>query len=216
MEPICQNTQNTVRFPSQLPVYTDFTASILTLTVLQSVESDPTMAGDFTMAGFAMIRAHHTGGLGDISVNSYRVKSRQTQPLAGGLALCDKLSPFCVLAPPHRTNLLALKGYYYIDENQVFWKNSNFAPMATVQETPSSPPINSVDGIASTRNFATIAREEISMFEVGSMVSTIPNSFASARDTSTVSQEQISATGLINMASSTADCFASVSRIPSA
>jgi hypothetical protein len=54
------------------------------------------------------------------------------------------------------------------------------------------------------------------MFEIGSMVSTIPNSFASARDTSTVSQEQISATDLINMASTTADCFASVSRIPSA
>jgi hypothetical protein len=176
------------------------------------------------MAGSAMIRVHHTGGLGDTSIKSYRVKSRQTQPLAGDLALCDKLSPFRVLASPHRTNLLALKGYY-IDENQVIRKNSNFAPMATVQEAPSSPPIeaprtpapiNSVDGIASTCNTPTIAREEISMFEVGSMASTTPNSFASARDTSTVSQEQISATDLINMASTTADCSASVSRIPSA
>jgi hypothetical protein len=182
------------------------------------------MAGDFTMAGFTMMRVHHTGGLGDISVNSSRVKSYQTQPLAGSLALCDKLSPFRVLASPHRTKLLALKGYY-IDENQVIRKNSNLAPMATVQEAPSSPPIeaprtptpiNSVDGVASTCNTPTVAREEISMFEVGIEASTTPNSFASARDTSTVSQEQISATDLINMASTTADCFASVSRIPSA
>jgi hypothetical protein len=134
------------------------------------------------MAGSAMIRVHHTGGLGDTSIKSYRVKSRQTRPLAGELALCDKLSPFRVLASPHRTKLLALKGYY-IDENQVIRKNSNFAPMATVQEAPSSPPIeaprtpapiNSVDGIASTCNTPTIAREEISMFESAAWLPPLP------------------------------------------
>lgn len=160
------------------------------------------MAGDFNMAGFAMMRAKHCGVLGEIDVNSHRVNSHQIGPLAEGttgVTISHRSTPLRVLASPYRARLLALKGYY-IDKNQVIRRvpNFNFAPMATLHEDPSRD-----SEFASSLPTGTP--------RTPSLINPLTG-VALARDSQSIPQEA-SAADCINIAASTLDSFASVSAI---
>ncbi|KAE9368481.1 hypothetical protein N431DRAFT_547461 [Stipitochalara longipes BDJ] len=168
------------------------------------------MAGDFTMAGLAMMRVQRSNTIGNIDFNSSQVNYRQLRPAAEGIAqvtLSDTQKALQrVLASPHQMKLLALKGYY-IDENQVIRKDSNFniAPMAPKYEglspgpeTVFSPSIDHPCTLSSTA--ATFIA-----YPCGTLPSPAVTGVVSACDTPTTSEQQLYTAEHVNMALCTLD-----------
>jgi hypothetical protein len=178
------------------------------------------MAGDFTMAGLAMMRVQKGDIFGNVKVSSPpRVNNGQARLVPEGVtrvALSHTKKAFHrVLASPHRIKHLALKGFY-IDENQVIRKGVNFnsTPMTPKQKahsvnpsTPSSPSTGApaataVVDIASTCD----ALSPASVTGVASPCdSPYPASFtgvASARETPAGFDEYLYTAGCTNMTSS--------------